>query len=431
VFWASARTDRLTREREAHMTTTTWTETEASANRAAASAPETPAKPKTSRAKILLPALIAVALAGGGAAYLVGRGTEATDDAQIEGHVVNVAARVGGQVARVVVKDNQLVEAGEVLVEIDDRDYAARLLGARADLASAEAGLAAARAQLALTERSVDASLSQAKGSLAQASSGWASTRASEQQAKADVAAAESRKALARLDLDRAEALRAKDTIAQAELDARRAAFDQAVALVDQARARLSGVGATAASTAGAVEAAEGRLAQAKTGPEQLDAARASVSVGEARVAQAKAALEIAGLAESYTKIVAPVRGVVSRRTVEPGQMVSPERPLLALVPPDDVWVVANFKEDQLADMRAGQRAKVKVDAYGRRVFTGKIESLAGASGARFALLPPDNASGNFVKVVQRVPVLVRLDAAIDVPLRPGMSAFVSVATND
>ena len=122
--------------------------------------------------------------------------------------------------------------------------------------------------------------------------------------------------------------------------------------------------------------------------------------------------------------------GVVSRRTVEQGQLVSPDRPMLALVPLQDIWVVANFKEDQIGDMRPGQKATVRVDTYGRHDFQGHVESLAGASGARFALLPPDNASGNFVKVVQRVPVLVRLDRAPDVPLRPGMSAVVTVRTN-
>jgi membrane fusion protein (multidrug efflux system) len=137
----------------------------------------------------------------------------------------------------------------------------------------------------------------------------------------------------------------------------------------------------------------------------------------------------MAELNESYTRIKAPSRGVVSRRSVEPGQMISAERPLLALVPPDDVWVVANFKEDQLAEMKPGQSVTVRVDAYGRRDFPGHVESLASASGARFALLPPDNASGNFVKVVQRVPVLVRLDGAPVVPLRPGMSAYVTVST--
>ena len=354
---------------------------------------------------------------------------ESTDDAQIEGHLVNVAARVSGQVKGVRVKDNQVVEAGDVLVELDDADYLARLAGARADLASADATLSSARAQLALTERTADANVTQAKGSLVQASSGWATTRASHDQARADIVAAESRRALAETDLHRTEALRRDDAVSQAELDNRRAVFDQARALLDQARARLASADAGGASTAGMVEAAQGKLAAAQTGPEQRDAARAAVGVAEARVAQATAALQVAELNESYTTLKAPARGVVSRRTVEPGQMISPERPLLALVPSDDLWVVANFKEDQLAEVRPGQPVEIRVDTYGRRAFKGHVESLAGASGARFALLPPDNASGNFVKVVQRVPVLVRFDGAPSVPLRPGMSAYVTVDT--
>jgi len=388
-----------------------------------------PAVKKTRRATILLPALVLLAAGVGAGAYLHGVGVESTDDAQIEGHLVSVAARVPGQVKAVRVKDNQLVEAGEVLVELDDADYQAKLAGARADLASAEAALASARAQLALTERTIDANLSQAKGSLVQAASGWATTSASRRQASADIKAAESRRALAETDLRRADALHHDGAISPAELDGRRAAFDQAVALLDQARARLAGADAGAATTAGLVEAAQGRLAAAQTGPEQLATARAAVGVSEARVAQARASLQVSELNASYTTIKAPARGVVSRRTVEPGQMISPERPLLALVPPDDLWVVANFKEDQLAEMRPGQPVEVRVDTYGRRGFAGHVESMAGASGARFALLPPDNASGNFVKVVQRVPVLVRFDSAPAVALRPGMSAEVSIST--
>jgi membrane fusion protein (multidrug efflux system) len=404
---------------------TTWNETPALPVPAIVAAP---AK-KSRRATVVLPVLVALAAAAGGGAYLHGLGVESTDDAQVEGHVVNVATRVPGQVKSVLVRDNQLVEAGEVIVELDDADYLARLAGARADLASAEAGLASAKAQLALTERGIEANLAQAKGSLAQASSGWVATRAATAQARADITAAESRRALAELDLKRAESLRGTEAISQAEVDNRRAAFDQAAAMLEQARARLAGVDATTASTAGAVEVANGRMVAAQTGPEQLDAARAAVAVADARVAQARAARDVAELNESYTKIKAPARGVVSRRSVEPGQMISAERPLLALVPPDDVWVVANFKEDQLAEMKPGQSVTVRIDAYGRRDFAGHVESLASASGARFALLPPDNASGNFVKVVQRVPVLVRLDGAPVVPLRPGMSAYVTVST--
>jgi membrane fusion protein (multidrug efflux system) len=170
-------------------------------------------------------------------------------------------------------------------------------------------------------------------------------------------------------------------------------------------------------------------LNAASTASEQLAAARAQLALAEAREQQAEAALKIAELNLSYTRVRATRRGVVSRRTVEEGQQVSPDRALMALVPLDDVWVVANFKEDQLAEMHAGQPATVSLDTYGSRKFAGHVESIAGGTGARFALLPPDNATGNFVKVVQRVPVLVRLDGHPDVELRPGMSADVTIRT--
>jgi membrane fusion protein, multidrug efflux system len=393
--------------------------------------PEAPAAKKTSRAKIVLPVLIALAATVGGVSYLRGLNVETTDDAQVEGHILNVAARATGQVGRVLVHDNQLVEEGDVLVEIDDRDLQARLLGARADLASAKAQLASANAQLALTDRTITASLKQAKGGIAQASSGFLTSRAASDQARADITVAASKRTLSETDLKRSEALFAQGAISQAEVDRQRAAFDQADAQLLQAKARLASAEAGSANTVGMVETAQGRLAQAETGPEQLDAARAAAGVAAARVEQAQAALSLAELNLSYAKVKAPMRGVVSRRSVEPGQLVSPDRTLLALVPPDDVWVVANFKEDQVKEMRAGQKVEVKIDTYGRRSFAAHIDSLAGASGSRFALLPPDNASGNFTKVVQRIPVLIRLDAPPDVPFRPGMSAYASVSTKN
>ena len=413
---------------------TTWNERDAltatDATKPEGAAEAAPAK-KTSRAKIVLPVLIALAATVGGVSYVRGLGVETTDDAQVEGHILNVAARATGQVDRVLVHDNQLVEEGDVLVEIDDRDLQARLLGARADLASAKAQLASANAQLALTERTISASLKQAKGGIAQASSGFLSSRAASDQARADIVVATSKRTLSETDQKRAEALFAQGAISQAEVDRQRAAFDQADAQLLQAKARLASADAGSANTVGMVETAQGRLAQAETGPEQLDAARAAAGVASARIEQAQAALSLSELNLSYAKVKAPMRGVVSRRSVEPGQLVSPDRTLLALVPPDDVWVVANFKEDQVKEMHAGQHVDVKIDTYGRRVFAAHVESLAGASGSRFALLPPDNASGNFTKVVQRIPVLIRLDTPPTVALRPGMSAYASVSTKN
>jgi membrane fusion protein (multidrug efflux system) len=385
---------------------------------------------KVTRARVLLPSLIVVAAAVGSAVYVSGRGHESTDDAQVEGRVASVSARVSGQVSHVLVQDNQIVNAGDPLVELDDADLVAKRDAARADLAQAQASERSASAQLALTKKNADAGLTQAQGGLTQATSTVSASQSSVDQARADVTAAESRLALAKLEVDRMRNLVASSALSQAELDTKEAAYDQAVASLAQVRARVASMQASVATSSGGVVAARGRLVAAQTGPEQVDAAKAAVGVAQAHVAQTEAALRTAELNESYAVVRAPVRGVVSKRTVEAGQLVGPDRTLLAIVPLDDVWVVANFKEDQLADMRAGQPVKVKLDTFGRREFTAHLDSIAGASGARFALLPPDNATGNFVKVVQRVPVLVRLDSLpSDVTLRPGMSADVTVDT--
>ncbi|MEI9941088.1 MAG: HlyD family secretion protein [Pseudomonadota bacterium] len=386
---------------------------------------------KRSRAKILLPALIGVAAVVGGALYLHGKGKETTDDAFVESHVANVAPRVQGQVLHVLVHDNQAVNANDVLVELDDRDATARQHAAKADLESAEASLAAANAQLVLAQHSVDAGLRQAKGGVTQAFAMSGSSKAQIDQARADLVAAQSRAALTGMELNRTVKLHKDGAIAQAELDRSKAEDDQAQASVDQAKARLSVASVGLVNAGGGIESAQGRLAAAQTGPDQVLVAAAQVDVAKARVDQAKAALEQAELNLSYMKVRAPTRGVVSRRSVEPGQLVDPARPLLALTELDDSWVVANFKEDQIGSLRVGQPAQVSLDAFSGRSLNAHVDSFSGGTGSRFALLPPDNASGNFTKVVQRVPVLIRIDdKPQDLVLRPGLSAFVTVHTD-
>ena len=385
---------------------------------------------KRSRAKIVLPTLIGVAALVGAAVYLHGKGKESTDDAFVESHVANVAPRVQGQVLHVLVHDNQAVNAGDVLVELDDRDASAQNHAAKADLESAEATLAAANAQLVLAQHSVDAGLRQAKGGVTQAFALSGSSKAQIDQARADLVAAESRAALTGMELARTVKLHSEGAIARAELDRRQAEDDQARAAVDQAKARLSVASVGLVNAGGGIESAQGRLAAAQTGPDQVLVAKAQVDVAKARVEQAKAALEQAELNLSYMKVRAPTRGVVSRRSVEPGQLVDPARPLLALTELDDSWVVANFKEDQIGSLRVGQAAEVSLDAFSGRKLNAHVDSFSGGTGSRFALLPPDNASGNFTKVVQRVPVLIRIDdKPQDIVLRPGLSAFVTVRT--
>ncbi|MFO0667596.1 MAG: HlyD family secretion protein [Polyangiaceae bacterium] len=388
--------------------------------------------PKRSRAKVVLPVLVLLAALGGGASYYAGLGHEATDDAQVEGHVGSVAARVSGQVVKVRVADNQEVKVGDVLVELDDRDYQVRRLAAKADLEAARAALRAAETQTAVTLKSVDSNLAVARGGLAQAAALGSTSQAAITQSKADVTAAEARQRLAQSEFDRAQKLFSDGAISKAELDARKSAFDQQDAALAQAQARLTSALAGTANSSGTLESARGRLIAAQAGPEQIEAAKAQVALAQARVDQASAALEQAELNIQYTKVKAEVAGTVARRSVEPGQLVSPDRPMMAIVPLTDTWVVANFKEDQLADMKPGQPVKIKVDTYGSRVFTGRVDSIAPGTGSRFSLLPPDNASGNFTKVVQRVPVLIKLDEREGQGgpvLRPGMSATVNVTT--
>lgn len=383
--------------------------------------------PRKKRAKFVALGLLATAIVAGGVAWVMSLGKESTDDAQVEGHVLSIASRIPGQVVKVLVQDNQLVEADQVIVELDRRELQARLEVARADAMSAKAALELAQAQLDLTEKNSAASLRQAKGGVSQAASTVTVSKATLEQAKADLAAAESRAKLAKIDLDRSKGLLATNSVPQAETDAKQAASDQAEALLEQARARLDGTRAAITGGYGGVEQAEGRLVAAQTGPQQVQAAKAQVDLAAARVDQAEGAKRLADLNLTFASIRAPSRGVITRRTVEVGNMVSPERPLLAIVPLHDVWIVANFKEDQIGRMRPGQPATIRIDTYGRRTFAGHVDSLSAGTGARFALLPPDNASGNFVKVVQRVPVLIRVDDNAGLELRPGMSADVTV----
>jgi membrane fusion protein (multidrug efflux system) len=381
------------------------------------------------RATIVLPALAVAAFAAASVAFVAGRGKETTDDAQVEGHVVSVSPRLAGQVARVLVKDNQSVREGDVLVELDDRDLSARLAAARADLAAAKAQLHGAKTQLAVATQSADSELIVARAGVAQASAVHGSSRAAIDQARADVAAAEARQRLAATEYARTDFLFKSAAISQAQLDTAKAGLDEADAALVQSRARLVSARAGLDNTAGSIESARGRLLAAQSGPEQVEAQKAQAELAEAHVAQAQAALDQAELNVSYTKVKAATSGVVSRRSVEVGQTVSPDRPLMAIVPLDDTWVVANFKEDQIAHMKTGQSARVSVDTFSKRDLVGHVDSLAGGTGSRFSLLPPDNASGNFTKVVQRVPVLIRLEPQSDVTLRPGLSAAVTVLT--
>ena len=390
---------------------------------------DVPEKPKAKRAPFVLGGLVLVLGTIGGTVYLNGRGKESTDDAFVEAHVANVAPRISGQVTKVLVSDNARVKVGDVLVELDDRDAKVKVATSEADLLSAKANLVAFQTQLALTEKNVDANLLQARGGIVSAAAMSGSSKAQIDQAKADIDAAQSRVALAQTDLQRIQKLSAEGAVPQSQLDTMKANYDQAAAALAQAKARQASAQEGVTNAAGGIASAQGRLVAAQSGPEQVAAAKAAVGVAEARVAQAEANLDQAKLNLSYTQIKAQVDGIVSRRSVEVGQTVDPARPLMALTALGDVWIVANFKEDQIAHMREGESVAIKIDAFPGRKLQGHVDSLSGGSGARFSLLPPDNASGNFTKVVQRIPVLIRFDGLPnDVQLRPGMSTNVTVA---
>ncbi len=365
-------------------------------------APETPASRNgrttasepgktSSRKKFVLPIAAVVALIlllWAFQKWNYGRTHQSTDNAQVDGHIVPVLAKVGGYVKTVNVNENDHVNAGQLLVQLDDADYRVRLQQAQADLAAAEAtgggggfsGQAEAQVQSANGQRAA---------------------------LDAQIGAAQANANKADADLARAKELVAKQIISKQQLDA-------AQASADVAHANLLAAQRQAAAAGGTVTTAE-----------------AGVRVANARTLASRAAAENAQLQLDYTRITAPASGEISRKQVEVGQLVAPGQPLLSIVADTGVWVTANFKETQLATIRPGQPVEFEIDAYGGCVGEGKVASVSGATGAKFALLPPDNATGNFTKVVQRVPVRIAVTKRCsgNRPLRPGLSANVHVNT--
>jgi membrane fusion protein (multidrug efflux system) len=337
---------------------------------------------------------------------------------------------VSGQVVRVLVRDNQRVQAGDVLVELDDSTYAARVASAAADVAAATASANAADAQLALTRKQSDANIAIARGGVSQAAAVVGSTRAQIDQAHADVDAATARVQLAQTELARTTKLVDEGAVPRAELDSRRDQLDEAQAALAQAKARVASADANVSNSTGTTEVARGRLLVAQTADEQVAVAAAQVALARAKVDQTTAALRQAELDLGFTKVRAEIAGTVAKRTVEPGQMVAPDRALLAVVDTKDTWIVANFKETQLDNIHAGERVTISIDGVGGPSLVGVVDSLQPGTGSRFSLLPPDNASGNFTKVTQRVPVKIVVPHDAGAPeLRPGTSADVTVYT--
>ncbi len=341
---------------------------------------------------------------------------ESTDDAEIDGHIAPVSARISGTAVRVLVDDNQFVERGTVLVELDPKDYQVALEKAKADLADAEAAAAAARTGVPVTSANTASALATAHATVAAAEKEADSAQAQFRRAQADWTKAKA-------DVDRYAGLYQKQEISRQQYDTAVAAEEMTRASVESARANVS-------AAQSRVVQAQAQVQAARTAPQQIKITEQRAGAASAQVEQKRAALQQAELNLQYATIVAPVSGIISKRNVEPGQVVQPGQPLVSIVNLQDLWTTANFKETQLKNMKVGQAATIKVDAYGTE-YKGHVDSIGGATGARFSLLPPENATGNFVKVVQRVPVKIVFDKGQDVEhkLRPGMSVVPTVLT--
>jgi len=393
--------------------------------------------------------LILILLAGAGyfiyQHYFAGR--ESTDDAQIDGHINPIAAKVSGHVVSLNVEDNQFIKAGTNIVQIDPKDYQVALERAKADLAAVKAVAEAAHTQVPMTTTTTSsqldlagASIENAEGAKAAALKDVETARARFESAQARVRESQANYTKALQDLERMKLLIAKDEISKQQYDAAVAAAAAAQAARDSAQAGVNEVSRTIEAAQARVNQTEARIKEAQanllasqTAPQQRAISRSNASTALARVQQAQAVLEQAELNLQYTQVKAPVDGIVSQRKVELGQYVQIGQPLLSLVPLHNVWVTANYKENQLKDMRPGQKAVISVDAYGGRKYEGHVDSIAAATGARFSLLPPENATGNYVKVVQRVPVKIVIDKGVDDAhsLRPGLSVLATVIVRE
>jgi membrane fusion protein (multidrug efflux system) len=379
--------------------------------------------------------ILAVLLLGGvcGTAYwLYARQWEETDDAFIDGNVYPVAAKVAGAVQTVRVVDNQLVNAGDVLAEIDPRDIQARLAQAKATLDAANADAEAAKTKVELTRANTAAMLTQAQAGVASAKAGVASAQSQLASAEAEVTSAQAEATRREADERRFTALDPRG-VSQAQLDAAKAGAGAARAQLLAAEKRVAAAKAGVGESEAKVSAAQGVLAAANTAKAQVAEAEAKSRLAEAHVAEAQAQVAAATLDLSYTSIKAPAAGRVTRKNVQPGQYLQVGQTLLAIVP-QDFWITANFKETQLTRMRVGQPVDIEVDAFPDRTFHGHIESMQAGTGARFSMLPPENATGNYVKVVQRVPVKIvfdRDDSSQKQLLGLGMSVTPSVRVNE
>jgi len=395
-----------------------------------------PKKRRIGRTLVVLLVVVVVACAG----YYMWRyfnTYESTDDAQIDGHINAVSARISGNVLEIRAEDEQVVKAGDVVVRIDPRDYEVAVAKAEADLRDAEAALESSRIDIPITATNTASQLKTANSSRADAAAfllgaqrqlgaardRLASAEALVRDAEANVKRTSDDVARYKLLVDKNEIPRQQYDTAVAQAASAEATLDSRKAAVREAEQNIAVAESSIEQASQRIPQADATIESAMTAPKQVQVSEARAKSAAAQVAQKKALLDQAKLNLSYCTIVAPVNGIVGKKTVELGENVSPGEQLMAVVPLDDIWVTANFKETQLSRMNPGQRVRFSVDASGKE-YNGKLQAVGGASGSRFSLLPPENATGNYVKVVQRIPVRINLEPGQndDHRLRPGMS---------
>jgi membrane fusion protein (multidrug efflux system) len=406
-------------------------EADSAAEKAGSEKPEPGSKVPSGRiSRWVLLALVAIAVAAASLWWLRSQNYESTDDAQIEGHLDLVSARISGTVTYVNprVENNQLVEAGTLLMELDPRDYAAELEHAKANLDTRSAEARSAQVTVPIVDASAFGQFHSAEAAKEQSLASVESEQANLVAARHKLQQDEAISARAERDRTRYQALVEKQEISRSDYDARQTEATAAGQAVEADRAAIASQEQKIAEARSLVIQREAQIEASRIAPQQVTDARAKSDSASGHLEQARADLHTAQLNLSYTKIYAPVSGVIGRKTVELGHRVQPGQSLLVIVPLEDIWITANFKETQLKRMRPGQSVNVRVDTF-ERDYKGKVESLPGAAGPLFSLFPPENATGNYVKVVQRFPVRIRLDKDQDAEhlLRPGMSVEPTV----
>ena len=350
---------------------------------------------------------------------------ESTDDAQIDGYIFPVSSRVPGYVTRVLVDNNQPVEAGTVLAQLDPQDYEVAVATAKAALANDQAAAASQQINIPITSVSTTSQLSSAQADIRNAEAGLVLAQRSSEAAQAALREAEANDLKAQDDVNRYKPLAERDEIPRQQYTQAVNSEKATAAAVEAARASAAGAEQQVTQARSRLSTAHAQLQYAETQPQQISVQRSRARAAEAETERAATALQQAQLNLQYTTIVAPAAGIVGQRSVHPGQNVSPGQQLMTIVPLEsqNIWVTANFKETQLTLMRPGQPVRIYVDTYAR-TYDGHVLNIAGASGARYSLLPPENATGNYVKVVQRIPVKIVFEKGQDPEyvLRPGMS---------